>query len=333
MNFVGDAAASIFPLLKAVIPASDREEFLRLVGENIASPLSWSLLVNIDVPQVTHRIRKYVLNGDSKEAWGLKESYKDTFALEAVSAAIIAQIVITMPGLSDFGNIHWTATAFAYTSLVSGILSTFCSFYIQKILSDLHSPEDVREWLTSPRNSLADRILTAIFGQDRPEWTTDHTANQGDRIPSLTAASALTAPNRLLSFSIVSLFVALGIYLGSLWTAKLGALKGSNANLAVLLFFIIFSAWAVFVVYLPLNSKRVDQITASLVRNEEEHGVQIPELGSNKHQTAQMTAVASSEAPDVRDSIREALRASIRAQEESLKAQKALLDWFHSQSG
>ncbi|KAF1967456.1 hypothetical protein BU23DRAFT_434507, partial [Bimuria novae-zelandiae CBS 107.79] len=153
--------------------------------------------------------------------------------------AIIAQIAITMPGLSDFGNIHWTATAFAYTSLISGLLSTYFSFYVQRTLSDLHNPEDVREWLTSPRNKWSIRFFDTAPRRDRlPDGQALHS---DERIPSLTAAAILTAPSRLLSLSILTLFVTLGIYLGSVYTAELGTLKGSNANLAVLLFFIMFS--------------------------------------------------------------------------------------------
>jgi hypothetical protein len=47
--------------------------------------------------------------------------------------------------------------------LVCGLLSTFFSFYVQQILSDLHSPEDVKEWLTSPRNNFADRFRNTIL--------------------------------------------------------------------------------------------------------------------------------------------------------------------------
>jgi hypothetical protein len=94
-----------------------------------------------------------------------------------------------MPVLSNFGNIHWTATAFAYTSLVSGLLSTFYSFFVQQILSDLHSPEDVHEWLTSPRNNFANRFCNAILGRDISQRTAEHAANRGDRIPSFTAAA------------------------------------------------------------------------------------------------------------------------------------------------
>jgi hypothetical protein len=78
--------------LTTFIPAFYPEEKRLLLLENIANPLSWSLLLKHDVPQVTHRIRKYVLNGDAQEAWRLKESYKDTFALEAVSVSSSVRI-------------------------------------------------------------------------------------------------------------------------------------------------------------------------------------------------------------------------------------------------
>lgn len=83
-------------IIRLVVPAFNREELLLLLRENIANPLSWSSLVLSDAAQVTYRIRKYVLNGDSKEAWRLKDSYKDTFALEAISVSSSIQIYITL---------------------------------------------------------------------------------------------------------------------------------------------------------------------------------------------------------------------------------------------
>ncbi|OCK93222.1 uncharacterized protein K441DRAFT_566632, partial [Cenococcum geophilum 1.58] len=60
-----------------------------------------------------------------------------------------------------------------------------------------------------------------------------HTANSGERIPLLRAAAILTIPSRLLSVSVVAIFIILGIYLGSIYTARLGTLKGSSANLVL----------------------------------------------------------------------------------------------------
>jgi hypothetical protein len=152
----------------------------RLFKENaVIAPLMWHLLIQPEVPRVTYRIRTHVLNGHADEAGRLKESFKEIFALEAVAvscliwssralrvlqmlmqrdlhvkAAIIAQIAITALSLGDFGNIHWTASAFAYSSLVSGVLSTYYSFYVQQLLSSLHTSEDVREWLLARKLSL-----------------------------------------------------------------------------------------------------------------------------------------------------------------------------------
>ncbi|OJJ69771.1 hypothetical protein ASPBRDRAFT_640027 [Aspergillus brasiliensis CBS 101740] len=316
-------SAPISSLLNIIIPAP-KNEFLLLLQENITNPLSWSLLLKSDVTRVTHRIRKYVLNGDTNEAWTLKSSYKDTFSLEAVSATIIAQIAITMLGLANFGNIHWTATAFAYTSMVSGILSAFFSFYVQQTLSDLHSPEDVRKWLISPRNNLSTRLIKAIPYQYRSQRTGKDVANDNNGVPSLTAAAALTAPSRLLNVSILSLFIALGIYLGCVYTAELGTLKGSNANLAVLIVFIIVSALAFSELYIPLQNKDIDQLTASLERKEEW-------LQSSSNSRHNIGLIATGETSDTRDILRDALKASIRAQEESLKAQKAILELLDSQ--
>lgn len=229
-----------------------------------------------------------------------------------------------MPGLPDFGNVHWTATAFAYISLVSGLLSTFYSFFVQQILSDLHSPEDVREWLTSPRNNLDDRLINTIRPQCRSQRAAENVGDRGDRIPSLTAAATLIAPSRLLSLSLGSLFIALGIYLGSVYTAKLGTLGGSNANLAVLLCFIIFSILSILQVHLPINSKRMEQISVPLMSNEAQD-LRLRELGDSMHNTGLTTAIAPSESSETRDTIREALQMSIRAHEESLKAQQAFL--------
>jgi hypothetical protein len=231
-----------------------------------------------------------------------------------------------MLGLVDFGNIHWTATAFAYTSLVSGILSAFFSFYIQQTLSDLHSPEDVRKWLISPRNNLSTRLIKAIPRHYRLRRIAEDAANNNNEIPSLTAAAALTAPSRLLNVSILSLFIALGIYLGCVYTAKLGTLKGSNANLAVLLFFIIVSALAFSELYLPLQSKRTDQLTASLARQED----RLRSSNNRGHNIGLMATIASSKTSETKDILREALKASIRAQEESLKAQNVILELLDS---
>jgi hypothetical protein len=77
----------VFSWLGAFLGAQLTGETFILVRENLANPLAWSLLIKPEVIQLTYRIRRYVLNGDANEAWRIKESYKDTFAMEAVAVS------------------------------------------------------------------------------------------------------------------------------------------------------------------------------------------------------------------------------------------------------
>ncbi|KAL4971076.1 uncharacterized protein BDV14DRAFT_194854 [Aspergillus stella-maris] len=285
--------------LSAMIDPVRNSEILRLGYENGVLVILTSLAFRPEIYRVTLRIRNYVLRGGYTEAWRLKESYRDPLALEAVAAAIIAQIAITMLGLDGFGNIHWTATAFAYASVVCGVLSTLAAFFTQMVLSELHSAEDVHDWLLTENN-----------------W--------GQKIPSIKAAAILTTPSRLLNVSIVCLFVALGTYIGEVYTRDLGSLQGHKANRAVLIFFVV-------------NSLLVVGETISVIQNNSipnpfgprDKDVEKEERFSGSGGGSSVSTVAHSiEGQDV---VREALRASVRAQEESLRAQKAVLTLLESQ--
>ena len=78
--------------LKAIFSALMVEEIFIVLRENLTNPLTWSLLIKLDIIPVMYRIRKYVLDGDAKEAWRLKESYKDTFAMQAVAVSPLVPI-------------------------------------------------------------------------------------------------------------------------------------------------------------------------------------------------------------------------------------------------
>ncbi|KAL2784178.1 hypothetical protein BJX66DRAFT_330150 [Aspergillus keveii] len=295
----------------------------RLFKENaVIAPLMWHLLIQPEVPRVTYRIRTHVLNGHADEAGRLKESFKEIFALEAVAAAIIAQIAITALSLGDFGNIHWTASAFAYSSLVSGVLSTYYSFYVQQLLSSLHTSEDVREWLLAKKLVAAPEPPSGTRGRRQLEiQCTDI------EIPSATAAALLTAPTRLLMFSVMFLFLALGVYLACMYSHDLGNLRGYRANLAVLVFFIIISIFSIWELLIPLSYKDSARWTAHGHRDGEE----LRDIGVGRDSMLARENRSTIAASSREDLLQEGLKASIRAQEESLKAQKALLDLLHVQ--
>ncbi|KAJ0423165.1 hypothetical protein BJY00DRAFT_58908 [Aspergillus carlsbadensis] len=299
----------------AVIWLPNHEEFILLWKENTFNPLMLECLLNPEIMYVACRIRKYVVNGDAREASRLKDAYKDTLTMEAVAAAIIAQIAITMLSLPNFDSVHWAATAVAYSSLVCGILATFLAFIVQQILSDLHNAEEVRSWLTTTQRSY--RLRQILYPQPPDTNATGH------RIPSLRSAVILTTPSKLLRLSIAAAFIALGIYLGCVWDAELGNLKGRDANLGVLLVFIIVSFVMLQDALLPYS-----MVSYSSSRSTDEE-VQDPSGGASSPRLGGGSTNGVMVGAD--DLMRKALESSIRAQEESLKAQRALLGLLDGQ--
>ncbi|KAL4971702.1 hypothetical protein BDW66DRAFT_145630 [Aspergillus desertorum] len=251
-----------------------------------------------------------------KRSVEVKESYRDTLAMEAVASAIIAQIAITVLGLSNFDTVYWPATACAYSSLICGILSTFLAFIVQQLLSNLHSPEDVRAWLTTTRHSYRHWLYWMFSGTERA-------TNLDDKVPSIASAIFLTTPSKLLRLSILALFVALGIYLGCVYQAGLGNLEGRNANMWVLIFFVAVSAVMIFDASIPM-----------MVALDSETRPSDEELQPSSNGASNMAPSAGDTSPQTcgtGDLVRDALESSIRAQEKSLKAQKALLDLLNAQ--
>lgn len=236
-------------------------------------------------------LRVYVLNHNNPDVY--------------CKSAIIAQIAITMLSLSNFDSVHWAATALAYSSLICGITSTFYAFIVQELLSDLHSPEDVRAWLTTTRHSRSwpSRVF---FGPERA-------TNAQDRIPSIASAMTLTMPSKLLRMAVFALFVALGIYLGSVYQSGLGNLEGRGANMWVLIFFIVVLSLALVSSFVPMAAS--DSGDEAMSTDEE-------------LQNSRDGAPTRRQEPG--NVIRDALESSIRAQEESLKAQKVLLDLLNA---
>lgn len=221
-----------------------------------------------------------------------------------------------MLSLSNFDTVYWPATACAYSSLICGVLSTFFAFIVQQLLSNLHSPEDVRVWLTTTRHSYLHWLHWICFGTERA-------TNIEEKVPSIASALILTTPSKLLRLSILALFVALGIYLGCVYQAGLGNLEGRNANMWVFIFFIAVSAVMICDAFIPMSI-----IPASERRLSDE------ELQPSSNSASSIAPIAgdtSSQACGTEDLIRDVLESSIRAQEKSIIAQKTLLDFLYVQ--
>ncbi|KAJ0413611.1 hypothetical protein BJY00DRAFT_319609 [Aspergillus carlsbadensis] len=93
-----------FALVAFALPTPDESPLTRPGDVRIGTVKK--LPGNPEIMYVACRIRKYVVNGDAQEARRLKDAYKDTLTMEAVAAAIIAQIAITMLSLPNFASVH-----------------------------------------------------------------------------------------------------------------------------------------------------------------------------------------------------------------------------------
>jgi hypothetical protein len=147
---------------------------------------------------------------------------------------------------------------------------------------------------------------------------TERATNLEEKVPSIASAIILTTPSKLLRLSILALFVALGIYLGCVYQAELGNLEGRNANMWVFIFFIAVSVVMIFDASFPMVV-----IPDSETRPSDE---ELLPSGNGASSTAPSARDTSSQTCRMGDLVRDALESSIRAQEQSLKAQKALLD-------
>lgn len=143
----------------------------------------------------------------------------------------------------------------------------------------------------------------------------ERAANTEDRIPSIAAAVTLTMPSKLLRMAVVALFVVLGISLGSVYQSGLGTVEGQNADMWVLIVFMVVLSLVLCDSFLPMAVAMVNGAEPST--NDEE----LPDSGNG--------APTPSSGPG--GIIRDALEASISAQEESVNAQKGLLALLNAQ--
>lgn len=113
---------------------------------------------------------------------------------------------------------------------------------MQVTLGSMHGPDEVLTWLTMP-------LITKTRSQGFT-WR---------MIPSCGAVMMLVAPVQLLNWSLLSLLVGIGTYYGLIFTEGLGAAQGKDANLAILLVYIIVTTGAAASLALPALSDLLEE--------------------------------------------------------------------------
>lgn len=174
--------------------------------------------------------------------------------------AILAQIAITALSLPYLESTHWTAEGAFVISLIAGLLSVYYACMVQQQLGDLQTPDEALRWMTTTRIYDSDGRYT-ILRKDAPIITP---LPMNRRIlPSYSSALLLVVPSQLLNWSSSSLLIGIGVYYGLLYTKHLGELRGDNANLAILLVYVLFTSGAVASYFWPWWRQRLEAADAA----------------------------------------------------------------------
>lgn len=177
---------------------------------------------------------------------------------------------LTLPYLSQT---HWIARGFFILSVISGSLSVYFCVTTQKIIGTKYTPHEIRHWLTAPlprgilpqlnhverelaqlaelaekagvssvNAEIAPHIEAGEFEQFRTTIMT--------KTPSILSVVVLSAPAFILNISLSALLIALGVYLGFIWTRNLDTDAGLHDSRNVLIFYVVgvFSMIAVYFV-------------------------------------------------------------------------------------
>ena len=226
------------------------------------------LVLQIFGNRSTWRTEAHVLGRvDDGEAMQFKKSVQDDCTMISVAvspisteikaalirgkAAIVAQIAITGLSLNNLSRTHWVARAFLLYSLISSLMAVYYATTQQRIMGRLFKPSQVRGWIRGqmpPRMNIS--TWTVIHGNSKPD--PEYYEPQGrdrDEIiadvikkcfkPSVTAVIAISAPQLLLSSSLVSLLLGVGVYFGFVWTRNLDTDAGLNDSRNVEITYII----------------------------------------------------------------------------------------------
>lgn len=187
-------------------------------------------------------------------------------------------------------------------------------------LNSLHKPEEVKRWFTTHCKRQVRLRAKEPFARDsESQLSRERCRDEYDiEIPSFISALMLVAPSQLLNWSIVAFLVGIGIYFGIVFTERLGDLRGANANLAVLLAYIIFTTVALLLYFVPAIWKTLQYAKTFTDANEAEMKQVLDHVETKLRASHSRTADPTT--------LQEALQASVDAQRASLRAQEALLN-------
>lgn len=151
---------------------------------------------------------------------------------------MVAQINVVALTLSWPSQTHWVARALLVFGLVSALMAVFYASAQQRRIGRLFEPRDIRIWIRGPPELKGD---PQPFDHLQPFPTTEklEALMQRSFTPSVAAVITMSAPQALLSASVFTLLIALGIYLGFTWTRNLDVDAGVHDSRNVFIVYIV----------------------------------------------------------------------------------------------
>ena len=229
------------------------------------------------VLRIMDRVQRNVLPRES-DTVGFNDSFNKDFTMISVTGAITAQVAITALALPQLNQVHWTANAGFVMSLVFSFISVWVTTTMSRLLSNLDTPQALRDWLSKP----APKVARIAFEEALKSRLDNANGASSDGIESIQAAIIkflednkwkeaslyscvmLAAPSLLLNWSVAIFLGALGIYLGPVWKKDLNPVAGSSASLAVMICYIIGATWGLGIFF--GSSSRKDEETTFVRR-------------------------------------------------------------------
>ncbi|KAJ6789993.1 hypothetical protein PWT90_07583 [Aphanocladium album] len=216
--------------------------------------------------RTTWRTQAHVLGAlKDEDAQNFKKSVQEECAMISVAAAIVAQIAITGLGFAELSKTHWVARALFLYSVLSSLMAVYYATTQQRVMGRLHRPEQIRGWIRGrlPLSQEQQRPLRHRRGgggvrmQGDPQHYESTTLDpvqlawelaQKCFCPSVTSVLTVSAPQVLLSSSLLALLLGVGVYFGFVWTRGLDGDAGKGDSRNVMIVYLV-SIVVCFVVY------------------------------------------------------------------------------------
>ncbi|KAF2258120.1 hypothetical protein CC78DRAFT_146173 [Lojkania enalia] len=183
----------------------------------------WRPWLMIDVQEL-EEIEELINKGSDAQLESWRVSQLSVCGMIAIIGALVAQAGLTALQLPSLEDVHYIARGAFIMSIILSLMAVFFSGLQQSSFGRASDPREQRLWLSSS-----------------VRW--NEAKMKAELRSSIVAHMILQAPFEIVVMSITLFVVGFGVYLGSSWKAGLKLNEGDQGNRAVLIAYIIPTAF------------------------------------------------------------------------------------------